>query len=69
MLILTSEVCLPLSCASPGRAAKLGSASSLADPLDLLLAVAGHKIPLQSSVASKKTGLKFSCLDSHVCET
>lgn len=50
MLILTSEVCLPLSCASPGRAARLGSASSLADPRDLLLAVAGHEIPLQSSV-------------------
>lgn len=69
MLILTSEVCLSVSCASPGRAARLGSASSLADPRDLLLAVAGHEIPLQSSVASNKTGLKFFCFDSHVHET
>lgn len=62
MLILTSEVCLPQSCASPGRAARLGSASSLADPQDLLPAVAGHKIPLQSSVASKKIWLKIFLL-------
>lgn len=69
MLILTGEVCLPPSCASPGRAARLGSASRLADPRDLLLAVAGHEIPLQSSVAGNKTGLKSSCLDSRVRET
>lgn len=62
MLILTSEVCLPPSCASPGTAARLGSASSLADPWDLLLAMAGHEIPLKSSAASNKSGLIFSAL-------